>query len=502
MNFQTYCQNHRRHQVEAIDSTKQSPIGQISLPTGTGKTRVQIDLHVSKMLENLSKNIFGCHVIASHRLLLNRQLLDELVEVTANSNIPFNLFFLGSDRYSASDVHNTYVHLSNENCEVQSGLSGADIKTFFDRTISQQRNLILVSTYHSFDRLSTLPKIIICTYDEAHTTATASENDEFRKNIDKVKAKIEFNYFFTATRRVMDNGGGMNDDVFYGPVLYEKSPRSMIDAGEIVAPKFILQEAIDRGDFTTDVMAIKGIVDGFTYHKRIIKESSANPDAIGAKVIVSTTGNDFMDPIIANADFQAFCKSNGIHVFSFSSENGYFYNFEGHSRLKVMEIMKNLPDNADAILLHIDILAEGIDLPSITGVMLYRNLGKVKLIQTLGRAARLLKSDRDRLYSGQIKVGETSKMTKPFCHIIFPRFYGDEKTVMADIIREVLNEYEVPIETFASSDVYSNDIESNPDRITRKDRSGRRGKVSEIKQLLEDVIVSRFSPDDILNHFA
>lgn len=424
------------------------------------------------------------------------------MEIAVNAQIPFNLFFLGSDRYSESDVHERYEHLSRENLEVKSGLRGSDIKDFYERTISQKRNLILVSTYHSFDRLSTLPKIVMCTYDEAHTTATASESDEFRKNIEKVKNVIQFNYFFTATRRVMDNGGGMDDEEFYGPVLYEKSPRAMIDAGEIVAPKFILQDPIDRGDFTNDEMAIKGIIDGFVYHKVKIKETSANPDAIGAKVIVSTTGNEFMSPIINNVTFQEFCKTNGIHVFSFSSENGYFYNFQPYNRLKVIEIMKSLPDEADAILLHIDILTEGIDLPSITGVMLYRNLGKVKLIQTLGRAARLLSSDRDKLYSGEIKPTETSKMTKPFCHIIFPYFYGEEKDSMKDVISEVLNEYEIPVETFAVSDVYPNDKEANPDRITRKDRSDQRGKTTELYQLIEDVIVSKFSSVDILNHFA
>lgn len=66
MKFQEFRNEHRLHQLEAIESTKGSPIGQVSLPTGTGKTRVQIDLHVSKMLENLETNVFGCHVIAAH----------------------------------------------------------------------------------------------------------------------------------------------------------------------------------------------------------------------------------------------------------------------------------------------------------------------------------------------------------------------------------------------------------------------------------------------------
>ena len=62
--------------------------------------------------------------------------------------------------------------------------------------------------------------------------------------------------------------------------------------------------------------------------------------------------------------------------------------------------MTQLEDNEDAILFHYDILTEGIDLPAITGVLPLRDLPLIKLIQNVGRSVRLLKEDRENLYSG------------------------------------------------------------------------------------------------------
>jgi len=100
------------------------------------------------------------------------------------------------------------------------------------RAKHENRNVIIASTYNSFNRLKELKHIDICTFDEAHTIVS----DRFTNNINKVKKIIEKQYFFTATRKVIGEDGGQNDTEFYGEVLYDMSPKKAVEKGEIVQP--------------------------------------------------------------------------------------------------------------------------------------------------------------------------------------------------------------------------------------------------------------------------
>jgi superfamily II DNA or RNA helicase len=79
-------------------------------------------------------------------------------------------------------------------------------------------------------------------------------------------------------------------------------------------------------------------------------------------------------------------------------------------------------------------LTEGMDLPSITGVMPLRNLGLTKLIQLIGRALRLHKNDRVNLYSGSIMPGDYKKYVKPYGYLVVPKHLSsiDEYDKMID----------------------------------------------------------------------
>jgi superfamily II DNA or RNA helicase len=72
------------------------------------------------------------------------------------------------------------------------------------------------------------------------------------------------------------------------------------------------------------------------------------------------------------------------------------------------------------LVLHYDILTEGIDVPGLTSCMPIRNLNKSRFIQTLGRCSRLNNDDRRRLESGEINWIDTDKMNKPYAYIILP----------------------------------------------------------------------------------
>lgn len=485
---------HRIHQEECIQKmltriySNETSKGQVSLPTGTGKTRVQVSVHMELMKKNHENSKLGVHVIGAHRLALCNQLLHEFIPKVIQHNLPFDILFVGSDRFNDDVVYSKYKDqgINKYILESTSTTRQEEVKIAYEKSKAFNRHLVIVSTYHSFDKLKVIPNIDICTYDEAHTLI----GEQFFNNILEVK-NISHNYFFTATRKVQGNFGGMNNEEVFGEVLYEKSPREMIEAGEIVAPRFHTIDSIDDGDFDNHSMLIKTTIEAFKEHRKKIKQCSKSPETIGAKLLITTSGNVELKELIEDSNFINFCMENNINVFSFSSEQGCTYNFQKYPRNSVMEIMQNLSDDQDAILLHIDILTEGIDLPSITGIMPFRELNKTKLLQSIGRASRLLKTDRMKLYSGEISIKDKKNYIKPNCWILIPRFFkslGDSNS-MKDVVRSIVNSYEIPLEEYIVDDQYSCLSDDDLDRITTRDSSTKKDEESDLYSVYENVYI-------------
>jgi hypothetical protein len=116
-----------------------------------------------------------------------------------------------------------------------------------------------------------------------------------------------------------------------------------------------------------------------------------------------------------------------VKIFAGASHSPYVSSFyvddepiQGKTRF--LKKLQELNGNEQAIILHYDILSEGIDVPGITGVMfLSKELpGKPKILQTIGRSTRLLKEDRESVRSGKIAKNDYDKMIKPNCAVILP----------------------------------------------------------------------------------
>ncbi len=348
--FDNWVKNNRNHQNEAFKAIQKATIGQILLPTGTGKTRVQIAAHVSKMIEMCKKNEYGVFVIGAHRLALCSQLLTELITVAVNAGIPFDILFVGSDRFSDDKVHckfknkgfNSYVN------EATSTTRSEEVREAVIKAHAKNRHVIAVSTYHSFDKLNSLDAITQCTYDEAHTLIAT----DFLENITLVKPKIQFNFFFTATRRVQGESEGMNNTEIFGEILYETSPREMIEKGECVPPKLHIIQTENEGDFQNHTMMVRTVITGYEQHRTLIKKESSDPDAIGAKLLITTTGNLEMFELYNEETFKEYCHNNKIKTFAFSSQEGVFFNFEKINRNQALEEMRRMADEENAILIH------------------------------------------------------------------------------------------------------------------------------------------------------
>jgi hypothetical protein len=494
--YDAFISNNRLHQTGALGAIDKNDKGQIILPTGTGKTRVQVAMIVKDMIAQALAGTLGTYVIASHRLLLNKQLMDELLDLCLKCGLPVNALYVGSARHDDKEVYDKYFQHNIGDFRVDYTTSGTDIRSFATQTKDAGRHLIVVSTYHSFDKLSSLEAIDICAYDEAHNTV----EENFQSNIERVLPKIKRNYFFTATRKVCSIAGhGMEDERIYGKVILGNkddrvSPTDMINAGEILQPRIItmfLDNDTPRGVVSTSNqhMLVKTITEGFTRSKARVKADSSNPDAIGNKMIVSSEGSDELNLVQESVEFKAWCTANHVRVFSFSSKYGAYIDFEKSDRDKVYEAMKDIPDTEDAILLHIDILTEGIDLPAITSVLLLRNLNEISLFQTLGRSLRLTREDRLGLYSGRITK---EQFVKRFAYLILPLHFEKMDTSCEDMkrtIQNVVGTYGIPVEDFLPPEGFKAKKNDAHDLVTKTKTKVKTGKDYPLLTAVEDFII-------------
>jgi hypothetical protein len=490
--FDNWSHNHRDHQAEAIRAAQATTRGQIIMPTGTGKTRVQVALHVGKMIEMTKRGEYGIFAVAAHRLALCSQLLTSFIQVAVNAGLPFDILFVGSDHFPEDAIHCQFKH-RGFNAYVNNSTSTTTmsvIKEACDRAQTRKRHVVCVSTYHSLDRLACLDHLTMCTYDEAHTIIG---NDLFLHNLLPILPKVEFNYFFTATPKIIGASYGMNDIEIFGTRLTTLPVRSMIEAGETVPPKFHIIQAADIGDYDNARMKIRAVTVGFSQHKQLVARDSAAPELIGAKLLVTTSGTEELFTLHNDSEFQTYCRENKIAVIAFSSAKGCFVNFEEVQRAKALVAMNNLTDAEQAILLHIDILTEGIDLPSITGVMPFRELNATKLLQMIGRGSRLFKIDRTEIYNGTLVPMDWEGYVKPCCWIILPELFDSlgDVSVMKNTIKEVVNTYEIPTQEYVIVDEFLARQEEALERITPIDITQTKDDTTELVHNTENIMVSQ-----------
>jgi superfamily II DNA or RNA helicase len=497
-----YLLTFRQHQTEALEALNGKNIGQVTIPTGTGKSRIQVALHVIDMIEKAKNNETGVYVIGAHRLPLCTQLLQEIIETAVNCGIKFDVLYVGSEKYDDKKDYDNFKkngftkHVST----LTNSTKKADIIKAEREAKKNGRQLLVVSTYHSFYKLSNIPDITICTYDEAHTTL----QDNFTDNIKKVKSNIGREFFFTATRKTLGDDCGMNDEEFYGPILYKKAPKEMYDKGEIIRPKvhsIVLdkEDDFDKKDYENKTMLYRVVTQGFMQHRKVLKSVSVFPDEIDAKLLVTFIGTKDMFELHNNPLFKQWAKTNEVDIYVVSSEKGNYINFNKTRRSKVMEKFKKgddqIPDNKAAIILHVDILTEGIDLPSITAILPFRDLSKSKFLQNIGRATRLLEKDRVKFYTGINKANEHSKMIKPYAWVLFCEdiFVEHEQIKrLKGILWIIQNDYGVPFEEMMPDGAFKGKKMEEIEPITTPDNPNSIDKKCNIKHIIEDMILQRY----------
>lgn len=449
------------YQKDAVVSTDKNDKGIVCMPTGTGKTYVQAAV-IAKEIQN-NKGKFGIYVINAPRIMLSYQLLKEVYSFLMYAGIDSRYMSVHSGgandvkdleeiRIDANYNEGTNIKFS----QIENGTSPLLIREFIKKAKNEDIPLVLFSTYNSAERIKEAIEILdyeidIVVNDESQYLV----QEQFHDIIHTLKSKRC--YFFTATtiHTPSDKGRGMNNKDSYGDIIYLMTPRQAIELGKMVRPRMHFVTGSGSTVYTKD--------DFESNLGRIISESFAQHNyAIGqfskAKMLVSTKGVGDIQKFFESKEYKGLIRT-GVKIYAVASDEKIGNNINGEkvSRRIFLERLKEDGKNPtqEIIILHYDILAEGIDVPGITGIMPLRTLGKAKFLQTYGRAARLDIEDRQRITSGVIKSNDLDDMNKPYAWVIIPTIVhedADDKEHIGQLITELRDYGFKPSEDIVTTD--------------------------------------------------
>jgi superfamily II DNA or RNA helicase len=432
------------YQDEAVNAVLDSKedVGKVILPTGTGKSRIQGRIIAESMIRNPG---FGIYMILTPRILLTNQLMKDVAKILLDHDISFKRVLVHSGRCNEEEIVDEIS--SKENfIDLMKLLREHDsVVTTSSKAIEEQIAnakkikcpVFIASTYHSMlsptsavKRLNTAFDIVLC--DEAHTLV----NEEFNGAIREVYQYTGRLFHFTATERHTDSddGLGMNNPVLYGNTLCQRSSKEMVEQGYVVPPRIHLVE-VDGEENTEN--AAKAIVAAFAHHKTKITPKQA------AKMLICHRGTADINDISQSAVWRKWCSNNSdVTTYDISATLNARIDGAVVDRNEFLETLKADPNQA--IVSHIRILTEGIDVPGFTSVYIGTNMQKTRFKQAFGRAARLHEQDRAELDAGILDPKNRDQFAKPWAYIIIPIFNNmgeDRKAAIMEMVEEMREEY-------------------------------------------------------------
>lgn len=234
---------------------------------------------------------------------------------------------------------------------------------------------ITFSSYKSLSKIADLKyDLIIC--DEAHHLVDKTLRKvlyQFRKDVKVL--------FYTATPiKVAAKEHSMDNVELFGKVIAKVPPSELIPNGYVVAPKvrFGSVKTESDGDIIDYPTTIaRAYVDQLQF---------VHPD-FNHKMLVAMPNTKYFSYIMEGLDtIRNIVGDDDIDFYSVAHDKCYI---NGRPYKDREFVLKHFAENTNqCIIIHCDTLAEGIDVDGIGGVLMLRNLGFVKTIQTIGRACR------------------------------------------------------------------------------------------------------------------
>lgn len=412
-----------KFQDDAVGLMHQANKGQFNYPTGTGKGNIQTRFISETILRNPG---FGVYIIVSPRIMLTNQLNARMTkELVTKHKIKAKRLTVHSGKEEKFDDVESQKEFEGF-LDVLNELSGArclnadDIKKHIEEAIKHDYPVTIASTYQSLKAvtlaLSKLQRAADVTlYDESHYTT----RNDFWDFVNAHAPLSSKNFYFTATRRISGNGitnGSGHDHVeFYGPVLDFMTIKTAIQLGYIVRPRMQVVEIVHNKIHGLDAVIA---TNGFEGHRQQV------PAAHAAKLLVNCDSTKQISDIVNSDVFANWANvrksvNPNFKWFAISSTDGARINGEPVDRKEFLDTLNSHSD--DAIVFHIRILTEGIDVPDMTGVMFMSVVETIRFFQTVGRATRLHKVDRAAFESGQYGPDDLDQMLKPYSWVIIPK---------------------------------------------------------------------------------
>lgn len=242
---------------------------------------------------------------------------------------------------------------------------------------------IIACTYDSAIKLTRISvDVIIC--DEAHYVCEPKFHETVMHRLDQVAHRV----FMTATPKecVGENNLGFNNIEMFGPYADPVAPRFAIENKIIVAPRIHVFSTWSRADKRFTV--VDQVKEVFEYHKNY------NGDRLPTKVLFAMSDTKDVGATCENSI--SLSEETGAKVFTIVStgpfEGQYVNGVEVRDRNEFLDMISNY--EGDAIVCHYAMLSVGIDVDGFTGVCFMRRPNKTVTIQTVGRALRIFKLDR------------------------------------------------------------------------------------------------------------
>lgn len=455
--------------------------GQVILPTGAGKTKI-MEYLIGYFINKASGPL--CFATYCHRLMLSNNLLareinayvntfgmKKLTVITLHSNDMKEFITKLNEEnqinvtwYKDGEKNVSFTHFDNDtDVEFREYKNyNKNIDKVLKNAYADGRDVMFAVLYHSMDKLiGSGVEFDFAFYDEAHITTST----EFFGKMKDIVPLSNINLFFTATKTTDHDGFDMNNEEIYGKEIINKKPFELVEGKFITPIKLIIMDLLDEDnkiiEYTEDQKKVyhqlNAIMSVFDSHTNKIHNDSK--DAKEPILFVSVGGNKILEEIInpktrIGKKFKSWRINYNIDLYTTSAElKGYIDYFEDDDHdLKdlskddfVDHLNKEVTGKRKTIIIQIDQLTEGIDLPCINGALNLRSNGKnpAKFLQFIGRAVRRDDADRKLVLNEEVKWNDEDKFVKPTAYVYMATNTNaqDELSMQIDILEHLYKNY-------------------------------------------------------------
>jgi len=407
--------------------------GQIILPTGCGKTTVMSLVAIRAYKRGELK----CLVILSPFIILSAQLLRSIAKDFLDAGIApvlanFNSGFVNVKAITGTDKNGNSTTLEKDllifqelvrkatinysiNTKVTSTMDIETIVDLYNDTIAKPNTVLIISsTYHSAHRLlDERLNIDIVMCDEAHNLVTRLK---WQSIVHRLGSK---RIFFTATPKPHKGACGMDNTAAFGKILYHKSIRRMVEKGEMLPYRihWVYGKGLDPDSQNAGESYADFIIKTFMKHDAIL---GLDNNGQAGQILFTLPDRKVLHNVLCSVKFKEFRAEHpeiylgGIcsteHTEKDGDRGGIWFNGSSTpersgtaKKEKWLLQVQEIKAGTRAIILHVDMIAEGIDIPSLTAVCPMRTMSDLKKTQTYGRASRLDKYEKIAWYKGTLK---------------------------------------------------------------------------------------------------